>query len=182
MRNKQFDTASAPAAAADCPWADIAPDGSNLTVEHLPSVPFVRLAELFRRNVTSSYAALYEFTVPQWRVLALMGHFSPIPFGMLVGFSGSDKALVSRAARQLEERGLARVVPDPDGNRKKITWALTPRGLAIYRELMPKAQQRAADILNALDREERITLHRVLGKLEGLCSAPAVDGEDEAER
>jgi DNA-binding MarR family transcriptional regulator len=166
----------APATETECPWADIAEDGSNLTVDLLPSVPFVRLADLFRRNVTSPYADLFELTVPQWRVLALMGHFSPVPFGMLVSFSGSDKALVSRAARQLEERGLAQVVPDTQGNRKKITWALTPEGEAIYQELMPIAQKRAAGILRALSREERITLFTALRKLEAVCSVPPPDG------
>jgi DNA-binding MarR family transcriptional regulator len=157
--------------AAPCPWADIDEDGANLTVDLLPSVPFVRLADMFRRNVTAPYADLYELTVPQWRVLALMGHFSPVPFGMLVTFSGSDKALVSRAVRQLEERGLAQVLPDTQGNKKKLTWALTPEGEAIYHELMPIAQKRAAGILNSLSRTERITLYTVLGKLERACSS-----------
>jgi len=158
-------------AATPCPWEDIADDGSNLSVDMLPSVPFVRLADLFRRKVTAPYANLHDLTVPQWRMLALMDHFSPIPFGMLVSFSGSDKALVSRTVRQLEELGLAAVLPDAQGNKKKLTCAITPEGEAICRELMPIAQQRAARLLNGLSRAERVTLHAVLGKLEALIEA-----------
>jgi DNA-binding MarR family transcriptional regulator len=173
--------ADPPPAAVSCPWEHIAEDGSNLSVDLLPSVPFVRLADMFRRKVTAPYARLGGLTVPQWRVLALMDHFSPIPFGMLVSFSGSDKALVSRTVRQLEELGLAVVLPDAQGNKKKLTCAITPEGEAICRELMPIAQQRAARLLNGLTRDERVTLYTVLAKLEALIGELPALAPDEAE-
>ena len=76
---KTKSTAPTAPADADCPWSTIEEDGSNLTVDQLPSVPFVRLADLFRRNITAPYANLYDLAVPQWRLFALMGYFSPVP-------------------------------------------------------------------------------------------------------
>ena len=59
---------------------------------------------ILRRDLTSAYAGAAGLSVSEWRVLSLVAHAGTLPFGLLVQQSTSDKALVSRTVRLLEER------------------------------------------------------------------------------
>jgi DNA-binding MarR family transcriptional regulator len=152
----------------DCPWAHIEPDGSNLTVEDFLTVPIVRLST-FMRRVPVGYTQPHGLTLPEWRLLSTVEHFGSVPFGQLVHISSADKALVSRTVRQLEAQGLIEVQPDPDGNRKKLNCAVTKKGRALTRKILPEAQRRQADLLLSLPKNDRIRLHGILQKLLEVC-------------
>ncbi|MAK55672.1 MAG: MarR family transcriptional regulator, partial [Pusillimonas sp.] len=116
----------------NCPWKEIQEDGRNLTVDQFPSTVIVQLANSLRREVTTKYAEKYGLTVSEWRLLSLLARFAPIPFGELVALSGSDKALVSRTLRSLEQHGFCTVQPEPGGHKKKLVCNITPEGRAKH--------------------------------------------------
>ena len=157
-------TPAATAADAASPWADPGEAGEQLALEDFPTFLFVRLASAMQRDVTAGYLADFELNASQWRVLAALAAYTPIPFSELVKLSMSDKALVSRSVQALAESGLALVEADP-GHGKKLVCAITPKGKALYKRVLPKAQAAQADILFKLERDERIALHSALLKL-----------------
>lgn len=146
------------------PWADPGPAGEHLALEDFPTFLFVRLAGAMQRDVTAGYLSDFELNAPQWRVLAALAAYAPIPFSELVKLSMSDKALVSRSVQALAGRGLAQVKADP-GHGKKLVCRITAKGRGLYQRVLPRAQAAQADILHKLEREERIALHAALVKL-----------------
>jgi DNA-binding MarR family transcriptional regulator len=135
------------------PWTHVEPDGSNLTVAAFPTTMIVTLGNALRRTVTVPYAEAAGLSVPEWRLLSLMAHYSPVSFSAIVGYSGSDKALVSRTMRLLEERGLIEVRPDAAGSKKKLDCVITRAGRALNKKVIRVAQERQAKVLQALTEE-----------------------------
>ncbi len=153
----------------NCPWKEIQEDGRNLTVDQFPSTVIVQLANSLRREVTTKYAEKYGLTVSEWRLLSLLARFAPIPFGELVALSGSDKALVSRTLRSLEQHGFCTVQPEPGGHKKKLVCNITPEGRAKHEIVMPVAQRLQAAVLAQLTEVERETMYSALMKLHQAC-------------
>jgi hypothetical protein len=88
------------------PWTALDEAGSGLTVDAFLTTLMSQVGNALRRTITVPYADAAELTVSEWRLLALIAHAGELPFSALVVQSTSDKALVSRTLRLLEERGL----------------------------------------------------------------------------
>lgn len=146
------------------PWAEPGKAGEHLALEDFPSFLFVRLANVMQRDVTGSYLSEFELNPSQWRVLAALATYSPIPFGELVNLSMSDKALVSRSVQAIAERGFAKVESHPH-HGKKLVCSITAKGRALYKRVLPRAQAAQAEILGLLEKDERVALHAALVKL-----------------
>lgn len=159
-----------PAATPRSPWADPGAANEELAVEEFPSFLFFRLSGVMQRDVVGGYLADFGLNTAQWHVLSALAAFTPIPFSELVKRSLSDKARVSRSLQALEGRELAEVEPDP-AHGKRLVCRITPRGRALYRKLMPRAQEAQASILRLLDRDERVALYSALIKLRAALDA-----------
>lgn len=153
-----------------CPWRELAADGGELTLEDFLTFRLGRLANASQRLITTRYLEPHGLKVPEWRMLAALAAFAPMPFSRLVQVSSSDKALVSRTLRQLVERQLAHSQADPEHGRR-IICDITPQGLELYHRIMPEARRRQAMLLHVLEPEERSALYRILGKLEADLSS-----------
>jgi len=161
---------SPPSASSSSPWSDPGPRGEWLGLEDFPSFILGHLATSLQREVTASYLEPVDLTGPQWRMLAALAVYSPIAFSDLVKQSMSDKALISRTMQSLAQRGLAQLDADPE-HGKKVVCRITARGRALYRRVLPRAQQAQAEVLALLEPQERAALHAALVKLrDGLAS------------
>lgn len=156
------------AANASCPWANIDSDGANLTVDNFPTTLIVTLANALRRTVTARYSDQFSLTVSEWRLLSLLMHYAAVPFGELVALSGSDKALVSRALRLLQERGYVELRQPRGKGKSKPAYRVTRAGRALHDKVIPVARAHQARVLASLTREERVTLYTALQKLHAL--------------
>ena len=88
--------------------------------------------------VASVYAALFGLTIPEWRLMAVVGETDGSTQQDIVARTLMDKVAVSRAAVALTRRGvLARVPHARDGRALALTF--TPAGRALYRQIVPKA-------------------------------------------
>ncbi len=155
------------------PWAEPGKAGEHLALEDFPSFLFVRLANVMQRDVTGSYLSEFELSPSQWRVLAALATYSPIPFGELVKLSMSDKALVSRSVQAIAERGFAKVENAPN-HGKKLVCSITAKGRTLYKQVLPRAQAAQVEILELLDKEERVALHAALVKLRSALDSKMV--------
>ncbi len=129
-----------------------------------------RLATLSNR-VSRAIAALYSerfgISIPEWRVMAVLGERPEISANAVAERTAMDKVAVSRAVRRLLAKGLIERHFAPDDRRRSVL-ALSAAGRRVYDEIVPLARAFEARLLAALTHEERAILSLLLAKLEAL--------------
>src|SRR5882724_4876118 len=127
-----------------------------------------RLSVLTNRISTAIarvYVRRFSLTVPEWRVMAVLGRFGAMPANAVCERTAMDKVRVSRAVARLAATGrLAREI-DPADRRRSVL-ALTAEGRGVYEEIGPLALTVEARLLAPLSAADRGELNRLLGKLE----------------
>lgn len=162
-------SSSRPAGAQTTPWTDLDAAGTGLTVDAFITTMMSQVGNALRRIVTLPYADQFGLSVSEWRVLSLVAHAETLAFSDLVQQSTSDKALVSRTLKLLENRGLVELRAEGNTPRKKVFCSITEAGRALHAEAIPIARQRQATALRVLDSQERDALYRALIKLREYC-------------
>ncbi|ACL56203.1 MarR family winged helix-turn-helix transcriptional regulator [Methylobacterium nodulans] len=130
-------------------------------------VPFRinRLAAEFSNALAADYAR-FDIDIPEWRVLATLGmHETPRSASYVVRCTRTHKTRISRAVSHLVELGLVER-QETDENRREIMLQLSPKGRAVYEELVPLLLAREEQLLSGLSTEERESLERLLLALE----------------
>lgn len=129
-------------------------------------VPY-RLSVLSNRvssAIARTYSERFDLTIPEWRVIAVMGGAVGLSAGDVAQRTAMDKVQVSRAiARLVDNKRVQRVVDAADGRVARLS--LTARGRAIYDEVAPLALALEEKLLEALTPAERANLDRIMTKL-----------------
>lgn len=124
--------------------------------------------------IARQYAEQYGLSVPDWRVMAVLGLAQPLTQTEIRARTRMDKVQVSRAVARLLEMGfVGRVVDDAD--RRRAHLRLNPRGEAIYAEVAPATLEWETRLLAGFSAEERRTLDGLVAKLQ--AAADELDGE-----
>jgi DNA-binding MarR family transcriptional regulator len=133
------------------------------------SVLMLRISNAIAR----SYERRFRLSVPEWRVMAVLGRFGPLSANGVAEKTQMDKVRVSRAVARLMATGrVSRRIDRMD--RRRSILALTSAGEAIHREIVPHAERVEARLLAGLDEAERAALDRLLAKLEARAETPFV--------
>lgn len=112
-------------------------------------------------NLAKVYAQRFDLSVPEWRVLAVVGRFSNLSANEVAEKSAMDKVTVSRAVNRLIEKGrLARNTAADD--RRRSSLHMTATGRAIYRRIVPLARVYEKELLQSLNTQEQAQLDRLL--------------------
>ena len=158
--------------------------GSHLNVEDFLTFRLTRLSNALRTNLTKPYLEQFELSLPEWRLLALVARFAPMRFSEVTVRSSMDKGQVSRTLRVMAARGLTKMKTIKDrGSRSTealaapVMVSITPKGTALYKDVLPVARRRQADILLTLNDSERVALYSTIDKL----SATIGNGEGAAD-
>lgn len=142
--------------------------------EFLPyrlSVASNRVSRMFARR----YSETFGLTIPEWRVLAVVGRFGTMSPSAVGARSGMDKVKVSRAAASLVSRGLLRQSADPnDGRGRQLR--LTRKGVTVHGGVVPLARELETVLESGLTKAEWATLNKALMKL--AAHVEAVAGPD----
>jgi len=123
--------------------------------------------------IAQSYERRFRLSVPEWRVMAVLGRFGPLSANGVAEKTQMDKVRVSRAVARLVAAGRVSRRTDRIDRRRSIL-ALTAAGEAIHREIVPHAERVEARLLAGLDEAERAALDRLLAKLEARAETPFV--------
>lgn len=121
-------------------------------------------ADAFSRQLSAVYGRAHGLSREEWRLLFLLEDAGQIDSLRLAQRTTLDKVQVSRAAQRLESKGLiTRAVSDTD--RRLRLYAITTEGRDLFATAFDQVQNRASEILNAMDPADREALDRGLAAL-----------------
>ncbi len=124
------------------------------------------------RLMSHRFAEAHDISIPEWRVLAVVGRFGVLSPSVVGERSGKVK--VSRAAASLVARGLLKQSQDPSDGRGRLL-RLTRKGASVQQGLMPIARSLEEELAQGLGRAEWATLQKALVRLDqhaGALEAP----------
>lgn len=104
-------------------------------------------------------------TLNQWRMIAFIGGAETVTASELVRYTTMDKGLVSRNVKSLIESGLVASFNHEKDSRVHLL-SLTPAGVLVFEEALPKMRRRQAKLQDNLSPEDVATLRRILETLE----------------
>ena len=114
--------------------------------------------------IARAYTERFGISIPQWRVIAVLGEQNGITATEVARRTAMDKVAVSRAVSGLVAGGqVRRGASQQDG--RLTTLKLTPKGRRIYDEITPLALDYEQAVLEPLDTNERNCLDGILDKL-----------------
>lgn len=134
------------------------------------------LAESVSRAFAQHYERRFGLTIPEWRLMAVLGENSPQSTQDVIERTRMDRAKVSRAAIRLEDKGLIARAPLP-GDQRAHRLQLSQRGRAMYRQIVPMAYALQTELVQSLGKDELRTFDAVLDGLQACADqlAPASD-------
>jgi DNA-binding MarR family transcriptional regulator len=134
-----------------------------LTIKDLLSYRIHQLANALSRGAAARYRREFDVSLMEWRTIALLGGFAPMPLKDLARQSGLDKGLASRVVSGLVQRGLVQRGTAADA--RELALSLTPAGTTVFQSLMQAAGERDAAFRAALTDTEAACLESAIGKL-----------------
>ncbi len=142
------------------------PAGSKrkLVLEEFAPYRIVALGHAISGRLARAYRD-ENITIPEWRVLAVIGEAAQVAARDVVRRTPMDKMTVSRAVASLEQKGFVNRAPDPDDKRVSVL-ALSDHGRALFDRVAAMALEFEDDLLSTLDSEELSAFRSALSKLE----------------
>ena len=133
---------------------------------------------ILSHTVSSLVAHVYDkrfgLTIPEWRVIAIVGRFPGLSAVEVAERTMMDKVAVSRAVTKLIKSGrIDREFADAD--RRRSILDLSAEGRKVHDEIAPLALKMEDDLLHGLTDEEVQKLNSVIERLLArarLISAP----------
>lgn len=122
---------------------------TRLDLERFLPYRLNRLAATVSQRFRGIYGRRYDLTIPEWRVLAVLGEVESMTATQICRHSSMHKTKVSRAVRALEDRRWLRR-RESRRDRREESLALTPLGQQTYREIVPQALAFEAQVLATL--------------------------------
>ena len=154
------------AAIVDAATASEEPEPGNLMLELEGFLPY-RLSVLSNTvsgAIADAYSERFGLSIPEWRVLAVLGQFSDISAKQVTERTAMDKVRVSRAVALLVKKGHIDRRTHPQDRRYSIL-RHSVAGRAIYERIVPLARAYERKLLETLTVGERESLDRLLAKL-----------------
>ncbi|WP_036553680.1 MarR family winged helix-turn-helix transcriptional regulator [Nisaea denitrificans] len=122
------------------------------------------LSSLVSGSIQKLYASEFDISIPEWRLVAILGSDGPMTANDIRQRAAMDKVQVSRAAAKLLDAGHIRKQVDPE-DKRRATLSLSDSGSKIYNQIVPIALEREAYLSSALSEKEKRDLIQLLEKL-----------------
>lgn len=123
------------------------------------------LANGVSRQLAKTYQEQFNLSVPEWRILAVLGPNGALTASEIVEITVMDKVAVSRAVARLLDRGRVSSVRDENDRRRQVL-SLTDEGRTVFQAVVPLALDYQAKLLQSLAVGERQDLLSLMNKLD----------------
>lgn len=142
---------------------------SQLVLEQFLPYQLSILSNTVSNTIAREYRDLFGLSIPEWRVMAVLGRFGPLTASEACDRTAMDKVTISRAVARLIELKQVRRDTDPNDRRRSIL-KLTARGVRTHRKIVPIARGHESELAAALTEKERRSLDALLAKLQRRAS------------
>jgi DNA-binding MarR family transcriptional regulator len=146
-------------------------------LEHFLPYRLSVLMNTMSRAFARRYGEQFGLSIPEWRVMAVLGRFAPLSAGEVAERTAMDKVRVSRAVAKLMKSGLVDRATD-SGDRRRSALKLSRAGRRVHEAIIPMARQIEAALLARLSPQERAALDVIVAKL--MERAVALDRGEQA--
>lgn len=122
------------------------------------------LSHSISNAISTIYGSHYDLTIPEWRVIVILGRFPGLSAIEVAERTLMDKVAVSRAVSRLirNDRVHRRFA---DSDRRRSILKLTDQGHELLQEITPLALEYEASLLSGLNDAEISIFNRVVDKL-----------------
>ena len=122
------------------------------------------LSNRVSRAIAARYAKAFDLTIPEWRIIAVLGRRPGLTAKEVAEATEMDKVAVSRAVSRLMAARRVRASADKeDARRQRLS--LTAQGEDVHARIAPIALASEQKLLTALDAGERAQLGELLDRL-----------------
>ena len=134
------------------------------TIEDVMTFRLQRLVAIGERAGDDWSQRLFDLSLNEWRLLALIQARSPSRAGDMADLLLMDKSQMSRVIKSLLGKGLIRSFPDPRDGRA-LALEPTKAGVTLYSEVFEEVIRGNERVLDVLSEEEARMFNRTLDKL-----------------
>jgi DNA-binding MarR family transcriptional regulator len=122
------------------------------------------LSNRVSRAIAARYAKTFDLTIPEWRIIAVLGRRPGLTAKEIAEATEMDKVAVSRAVAKLVTADRVRASADAEDARR-LRHTLTREGENVHARIAPIALAAEERLLAALNERERTQLDALLGRL-----------------
>jgi DNA-binding MarR family transcriptional regulator len=136
----------------------------DLKLENFMPYRLAVLSNTVSTTVARAYDKRFNVSIPEWRVIAVLGRFPGLSAVEVAERTMLDKVAVSRAVTKLIKKGrIDRVFADADRRRSILN--LTEDGKKLHDDIAELALAFETDLLEGLSAEELGQLNNVMERL-----------------
>ena len=137
---------------------------NELKLENFLPYRLAVLSNTVSTTVARAYDKRFSVSIPEWRVIAVLGRFPGLSAVEVAGRTLMDKVAVSRAVTKLIKNGrIDREFADADKRRSILN--LSEEGKQLHDEIAQLALQFERDLLQGFSEEEIETLNNIMERL-----------------
>lgn len=129
------------------------------------------LSNRVSRAIAARYAKTFDLTIPEWRIIAVLGRRPGLTAKEIAEATEMDKVAVSRAVARLVAAKRVHARADAEDARRQFL-LLTAQGESVHARIVPIALASEQKLLSALSVREREQLDALIARL--LVSAKAL--------
>ncbi|HRO03510.1 MAG TPA: MarR family transcriptional regulator [Terricaulis sp.] len=122
------------------------------------------LSNRVSRAIAARYAKTFNLTIPEWRIIAVLGRTPGLTAKDIAEATEMDKVAVSRAVARLTASRRVAAAYDPDDARRQLL-SLTREGESVHARIAPIALASEQRLLASLSARERAELDALLERL-----------------
>ncbi len=122
------------------------------------------LTNLVSGAIAEIYAARFNLTLPEWRVIAVLGSQKDLTARQISTRTAMDKVTISRAVARLVKMKRLKTLTDKNDGRRQIL-SLSAAGEKIYTDIAPLALSLEQKLLTDLSAADRAKLDELLSCL-----------------
>ncbi len=123
------------------------------------------LSNRISRAIADRYEEQFQISLPEWRVIAVLGESSEVSAGFVAQKTAMDKVAVSRAVNKLITSGLL-IRKFANEDKRRSVLSLSKSGSEVYNEVAPLAIDYENKMMKQLSLNDQSLLEELLGKLE----------------
>jgi len=122
------------------------------------------LSNRVSRAIAARYAKAFNLTIPEWRIIAVLGRTPGLTAKDIAEATEMDKVAVSRAVARLTAARRVASAYDPEDARRQLL-SLTREGESVHARIAPIALASEQRLLANLTARERAELDALLNRL-----------------